>query len=120
MSNLILNAIEATLLSKTESDSPDKSDSEVRLKLFPGGPESVILEVADTGPGPEAAIVNKMFEPLVTAKKDGTGLGLFVAREIVQNHGGQLHWERRGQQTCFIVELPVIQVENTCVEITDR
>ncbi|HAH43401.1 HAMP domain-containing sensor histidine kinase [Gimesia sp.] len=120
MSNLILNAIEATLLSNTESDSPGESDSEVRLKLFPGGPESVILEVADTGPGPEAAIVNKMFEPLVTAKKDGTGLGLFVAREIVQNHGGQLHWERRGQQTCFIVELPVIQVENTCVEITDR
>jgi len=120
MSNLILNAIEATQLSKTESESPGKSDSVVRLKLFPDGPESVILEVADTGPGPEAGIVNKMFEPLVTAKKDGTGLGLFVAREIVQNHGGQLHWERRGQQTCFIVELPVIQVENTCVEITDR
>ncbi|QDT88669.1 sensor histidine kinase [Gimesia algae] len=120
MSNLILNAIEATLSVKTDPDSQSDSEAEVRLKLFPGGPESVILEVTDTGPGPESAIVNKMFEPLVTAKKDGTGLGLFVAREIVQNHNGRLFWERRGQQTCFIVELPVFQVEKVCVEITNR
>ncbi|MCA9004865.1 MAG: HAMP domain-containing histidine kinase [Planctomycetaceae bacterium] len=120
ISNLILNAIEATLSVRTEPDSQQELEAEVRLKLFPSGLESVILEVTDTGPGPESAIVSKMFEPLVTAKKDGTGLGLFVAREIVQNHGGQLHWERRGRQTCFIVELPVYQVENARVEIINR
>lgn len=119
MSNLVLNAIEATLSVKTGPDSQSPSEAEVRLKLFPSGSESVTLEVADTGPGPESAVVNKMFEPLVTAKKDGTGLGLFVAREIVQNHHGRLRWERRGQHTCFIVELPVHQVENARVEITN-
>lgn len=120
ISNLVLNAIEATLSVKTEPDSQSLSEAEVRLRLFPSGPESVTLEVTDTGPGPEPAIINKMFEPLVTAKKDGTGLGLFVAREIVENHNGRLHWERRGGQTCFIVELPVYQVENASVEITNR
>lgn len=120
LSNLILNAIEATVSMQVEPDSRSEAEAEVRLTLFPSGSESVILEVTDTGPGPESAIVSKMFEPLVTAKKDGTGLGLFVAREIVQNHGGELRWERRGQQTCFIVELPVNQVENARVEIINR
>jgi len=61
-----------------------------------------------------------MFEPLVTAKRDGTGLGLFVAREIVQNHGGEIRWERREERTCFMVELPLVQTEKACVETIDR
>ena len=44
--------------------------------------------------------------PLVTEKPDGTGLGLSVAREIAQQHGGRIRWERRDGLTCFVVELP--------------
>jgi len=120
ISNLTLNAIEAAVAVQSDGNSPADSAGEVCVRLFSSGPESVTLEVTDTGPGPESSIVNKMFEPLVTAKRDGTGLGLFVAREIVQNHQGQIRWERQDQRTCFIVELPLVQLENACVKTTDR
>tara|TARA_R110002111_G_scaffold67_2_gene601 strand:+ start:21196 stop:22626 length:1431 start_codon:yes stop_codon:yes gene_type:complete len=120
ISNLILNAIEAAVPVESDQSTKPADVGRVRIRLFQSSPESVTLEVQDTGPGPEPTIVNKMFEPLVTAKKDGTGLGLFVASEIVKNHAGQIRWERRDQQTCFIVELPLMNVENTRVEITDR
>ena len=123
ISNLLLNAIEAAVpVEPVESGQNSKTADvgQVSIRLFQSSPESVTLEVQDTGSGPEPAIVNKMFEPLVTAKKDGTGLGLFVAHEIVKNHAGQIRWERRDQKTCFIVELPLVIVENKSVEITDR
>ena len=116
ISNLALNAIEAAVAVQEAQG----ISGEVCVRLFPTGEESVTLEVSDTGPGPESSIVNKMFEPLVTAKRDGTGLGLFVAREIVQNHGGEIRWERREERTCFMVELPLVQTEKACVETIDR
>jgi len=119
ISNLMLNAIEAAVPVEPDRSSKTADVGQVSIRLFQSSPESVTLEVQDSGSGPDPAIANKMFEPLVTAKKDGTGLGLFVASEIVKNHGGQIRWERRDQQTCFIVELPLMNVENECVEITN-
>jgi nitrogen-specific signal transduction histidine kinase len=48
-----------------------------------------------------------MFEPLVSDKADGAGLGLAVAREIVEHHGGTIVWRREAGQTVFLIELPV-------------
>lgn len=118
ISNLLLNAIEAAVAVESEERSESTDQGQISIRLFQSGLKSVTLEVQDTGSGPEPSIVNKMFEPLVTAKKDGTGLGLFVAREIVQNHAGQIRWERREQKTCFIVELPLVNMEKECVETT--
>lgn len=119
LSNLLLNAIEAAVPVEAGDGSDSSKQGEISIRLFQSGPESVTLEVLDSGAGPDPAVANKMFEPLVTAKKDGTGLGLFVAREIVQRHSGQLRWERREQKTCFIVELPLVSVEKECVETTN-
>jgi len=59
--------------------------------LEDGGPERLLIEVADEGPGVPAEIRATLFEPFVTArKKGGTGLGLAVARRFVEDHGGTI------------------------------
>jgi signal transduction histidine kinase len=56
-----------------------------------GGPERLVIEVADEGPGVPPEIRATLFEPFVTArKKGGTGLGLAVARRFVEDHGGTI------------------------------
>jgi two-component system, LuxR family, sensor kinase FixL len=66
----------------------------------------VVLEVSDTGPGiPEGIDV---FEPFLTTKREGTGLGLPVARQIVAGHGGELTYQSSpGRGTTFSVRLPI-------------
>jgi two-component system sensor kinase FixL len=66
----------------------------------------VVIEVADSGPGiPEGIDV---FEPFLTTKREGTGLGLPVARQIVAGHGGELTYQSAlGRGTTFSVRLPI-------------
>lgn len=66
----------------------------------------VVVELRDTGSGiPEGVDV---FEPFITTKADGTGLGLPVARQIVAAHGGELSYRSEpGQGTIFVVRLPI-------------
>jgi signal transduction histidine kinase len=66
-----------------------------------------VVEVSDTGPGPPPEIAGKLFEPFVTGKPEGIGLGLAVARQAAEAHGGRLSWERRAGRTVFRIELPV-------------
>jgi two-component system, NtrC family, sensor histidine kinase PilS len=53
------------------------------------------LEVADRGPGIEAAVADRIFEPFFTGRKGGTGLGLFIARELCQLNRAILIYEPR-------------------------
>jgi two-component system, NtrC family, sensor histidine kinase PilS len=55
------------------------------------------LEVADRGPGIEAQAVDRIFEPFFTGRKGGTGLGLFIARELCQLNRAVLLYEPRGR-----------------------
>jgi two-component system, NtrC family, sensor kinase len=50
----------------------------------------VQIQVADTGPGLPPELVAELFKPFVTRKKDGTGLGLWISRNIVDRYGGEL------------------------------
>jgi signal transduction histidine kinase len=66
-----------------------------------------VIEVADSGPGPPARIATRLFEPFVTSKREGVGLGLAVARQAAQAHGGRLDWRRENNETVFRIELPL-------------
>ena len=68
-------------------------------------PKKVIVEIADTGPGPPPGIADRLFEPFVTGKSEGIGLGLAVARHAVEAHRGLIEWRREGGRTVFRVEL---------------
>ena len=57
------------------------------------------LEVADRGPGIEPQVVDRIFEPFFTGRKGGTGLGLFIARELCQLNRAILLYEPRGGGT---------------------
>jgi two-component system sensor histidine kinase HydH len=72
------------------------------------GPSRIELCVADTGPGIAPADRPHLFEPFHTTRPDGTGLGLALCREIVQQHGGHIQLdEEPGWGAVFRVTLPV-------------
>jgi nitrogen-specific signal transduction histidine kinase len=67
------------------------------------------LRVCDTGPGPSPQVADHLFEPFVSGRPEGTGLGLYVARQVVEGHHGSIGWQRENGETCFTVELPLIR-----------
>ncbi|WP_234413664.1 cache domain-containing protein [Ideonella sp. A 288] len=82
--NLIVNAIHAM---------PD--GGVLSLSTRDVGERSVEISVADTGPGLPEELMDQLFKPFVTRKKDGTGLGLWISRSIVERYGGDI---RAGNQ----------------------
>ncbi|HZP23762.1 MAG TPA: HAMP domain-containing sensor histidine kinase, partial [Terriglobales bacterium] len=70
----------------------------------------IIVSVADSGCGIAKGMVNSMFEPFVTTKGErGTGLGLWIVKGIVENHGGKLRVRSKvGQGTVFSISLPAV------------
>jgi signal transduction histidine kinase len=69
----------------------------------------VVIDIADDGPGIPEPIHDKLFQPFAASGRNGgTGLGLVIAREIVQAHGGELALAQSGPEgTTFRIELPV-------------
>jgi signal transduction histidine kinase len=58
-------------------------------------PDSVAISITDTGAGLEAELMDQLFQPFVTRKKDGTGLGLWISRSLVERYGGDLRAANR-------------------------
>jgi Signal transduction histidine kinase, nitrogen specific len=65
------------------------------------------VDVIDDGPGVPAALRDTLFQPLVSGRADGTGLGLALSREIAHEHGGELRYASRPGETAFSLYLPM-------------
>jgi signal transduction histidine kinase len=93
--NLVANAVEAA--------SPA---GQVRVRAT-RDTEGVSVAIEDTGPGVDPAIARRLFEPLITTKHHGTGLGLALVKRIVERHGGSVSYSRSDAGgACFTVRLP--------------
>jgi signal transduction histidine kinase len=93
--NLLLNAAQA-------------SPPGERIRIDTGREGAMArLSVTDRGSGIPEDVRSNLFEPFVTTKKGGNGLGLAVSRQIVEEHGGVLEFETRPGQTTFTVRLPI-------------
>ena len=94
--NLLLNANQAI---------GDEGTIEVRTEKVE---ESVIISIADSGPGIPTAQLRTLFQPFRTIKTAGLGLGLYQCKQIVEQHKGKLRLEsREGEGTRVIIALPV-------------
>ncbi|HVR84185.1 MAG TPA: ATP-binding protein [Planctomycetota bacterium] len=66
----------------------------------------VRFSVTDAGPGVPPEIAPRVFEPFVTTKQDGVGLGLALTKRIVEDHGGAMGYDPAPVGTTFWIELP--------------
>ncbi len=101
--NLLLNAVEAAAEAATTSARPAEVD--VSLSVFD---RRARIQVRDSGNGPPISMQDCLFEPFSTSKKDGVGLGLSLAKQIVERHGGIITWDRADDRTQFLVEIPLL------------
>jgi len=103
---LLANAIEAmpdggalslrTFVASDSSTQPGKA-----------GASQVVVQVQDTGVGISPEIIGRIFEPFFTTKPKGVGLGLTIAQQIVEGHGGRISVQSEtGQGSTFTIALP--------------
>jgi two-component sensor histidine kinase len=102
MLNLVLNAIQAS-----------RRGGAVSIDVARGGVCSgVKVRVADEGAGMSAEILERIRKPYFTTKEGGTGLGVAVARGIIEQHGGRLSFESAiGKGTTATIELPTCSMK---------
>jgi len=99
--NLILNAVDAT--AKT---------GRIDIKAKPDG-AYLMVSIQDDGVGIPPDQAGKLFQPYFTTKKHGTGLGLFVTRQLVAEHGGEVRFEPAPHGgSIFVVQLPIEGVQS--------
>ena len=89
--NLIINAVQAMSVVEGRVRA-------VTVSTRVDGSDHVVLEVADSGPGIDAAHAAQIFEAFFTTKPDGMGMGLSICRSIIEAHGGQMSARSRAPE----------------------
>jgi two-component system NtrC family sensor kinase len=100
--NLLLNAMGMM---------PKGGEISITTRLITRGAKAISVIVEDTGPGVPPELRERIFEPFMSTKEDGTGLGLSVSYGILTAHGGNLGLvEGQGKGACFRVMIPVEEI----------
>ena len=100
--NIILNAAEAM----TKGGS-----LKIHSSRAPDG-RSIIVRIADTGPGISEEVRERIFDPFYTTKEHGTGLGLSISYGIIEQHGGTISVESTiGKGSTFTIQIPILTSE---------
>jgi two-component system sensor kinase FixL len=98
--NLLRNAMEAM------RDSPVR---ELEVRVSKADDDMVAIAVSDTGPGIAEDIGPQLFQPFVTSKPGGMGIGLSISKRIIESHGGEIHVDRSGSGGArFMFTLPLV------------
>jgi signal transduction histidine kinase len=100
--NLIRNAMEAMT-------GTSEQGTGVAISLSMTSAEQLRFAVTDQGKGLEPGAEDKLFLPFYTTKEEGMGIGLSVCASIVQQHGGEIGFQRNDPGTTFYFDLPVYQ-----------
>jgi signal transduction histidine kinase len=106
---LIDNAIDAVLDRRGHSAARAQPPGSIRLSTALAADSGcALVSVRDTGPGLDPERAQRVFEPLYTTKVNGVGLGLSIARSVIEAHGGRI-WAEAGSNGIFHFMLPVKQ-----------
>ncbi|MHB8526788.1 MAG: two-component system sensor histidine kinase NtrB [Candidatus Acidiferrales bacterium] len=107
--NLILNAYEA-MGAQPDTPEPQQQGGKLFVNIAAGssnGRSGVVARIEDSGPGIAEEVREQIFNPFVTSKKTGVGLGLSIVAKIVDDHGGTIQLKSEpGHGACFQVFLP--------------
>ncbi len=108
--NIVKNACEAAKSKQSKIVIRTAYQHGVRLAV-PGGKSRVQLPLLvtfiDNGPGIPGDIASNLFEPFVTSKKDGSGLGLALVAKVIGDHGGIVEFDTSSEGTEFRLRLPM-------------
>jgi signal transduction histidine kinase len=111
--NLIHNAVESM------ANTSDRSRL-LRVVTKSHGPDRIIVAVEDSGAGIEPARLDRIFDPFISTKSDGMGLGLAICRMIVERHDGKLSALSDGKNGArFQLVLPVRHANSRRPEVPD-
>ncbi|HYU32481.1 MAG TPA: ATP-binding protein [Thermoanaerobaculia bacterium] len=104
--NLVKNALDA--ITQGEENA---GESTLRLRTRMGSQGTAVIEVENSGVAIPADVLPYLFRPFFTTKDGGTGLGLYLSRQIAEDHGGQLEVENVPNAVRFTLTLPLEQRE---------
>ncbi|KXW55985.1 PAS domain-containing sensor histidine kinase [Ferrovum sp. PN-J185] len=71
----------------------------------------IVVKIIDNGPGIPTSLQPRIFQPLVSGREGGTGLGLMLAQNLISQHYGMVEFESRPGFTCFDLILPITETE---------
>jgi signal transduction histidine kinase len=89
---------------------------EITVSIIDGGEKNndITIKIHDMGKGIDTELLSRLFEKFATKSERGTGLGLYISKNIIEAHGGKIWTEKttHGKGTIFVFTLPTTRMDN--------